>query len=453
MALTQLIPGMTPNPAQSTFEGGQVTANGTVSQSNLYLLDGAYNNDDRLGGSQGTQVRMVLDDIAEYQVLANQYSAEYGGGGGAIINMVSHTGTNAFHGSVYSYFRNDRFNSRNAFLPANAAKPKESTLQSGINVGGPIVKNRIHFFTTLERDHEKSTGYKVFPAAAAPLAVNQFGTFEVRAENFFNRIDVQLNSNHSLSYRTLLEAAPTKGEGFNTNTQTPDARAYEADWDHLEGLSLTSIFGNRATNVLRLGYVAEDLRTGAQAFFEDTSGLWGYGVKAVGFNGKDPFAVGQLNTHPSYSKGKGGAGAWNRIRTYTFDDSFSYYIPGWHGEHTLKAGGGYSNNSDVPQRTANSGTFTFTGANGDLPYNPGNALTFPTQFTITLGPAATGYWEVSSTDHRSYFFVEDKWRTTNRAAVRSRLRPTRGNLLSRPAGRRLRVHRRKSRDTIPSRTT
>ena len=51
---------------------------------NVYLIDGMYNNDDRLGGSQGTQVRVVLDNIEEYQVLSNQYSAEFGGGAGAI---------------------------------------------------------------------------------------------------------------------------------------------------------------------------------------------------------------------------------------------------------------------------------------------------------------------------------------------------------------------------------
>ena len=105
--LTQLIPGMTPNPATSTFEGGQVVANGSPSQQNVYLLDGMYNNDDRLGGSQGTQVRVVLDNIEEYQVLANQYSSEYGGGAGAIINMVTRGGTNDFDGRAYSYFRDE----------------------------------------------------------------------------------------------------------------------------------------------------------------------------------------------------------------------------------------------------------------------------------------------------------------------------------------------------------
>src|SRR5215213_2637393 len=218
-ALTQLIPGMTPNAAQSSFEGGQVTANGTVSQSNVYLLDGMYNNDDRLGGSQGTQVRVVLDDIQEYQVLANQYSAEYGGGGGAIINMVTHGGTNSFRSAFSNYFRSDKFNSRNAFLPTDQPKPKESTHQTNINVGGPIIKNRVHFFSNFELDQELNAGLKKFPAAAAPLAVDQIGEFEVRAENIFNRFDVQLARNHFFSYRSLLEAAPTKGENFNVNSQ------------------------------------------------------------------------------------------------------------------------------------------------------------------------------------------------------------------------------------------
>ena len=121
-ALTQLIPGMTPNPAASSFEGGQVVANGTPSQQNVYLIDGMYNNDDRLGGSQGTQVRVVLDNIEEYQVLSNQYSAEYGGGAGAIINMVTRGGTNDFSGRAYTYFRDERFNSRGAFPAGQRAQ-------------------------------------------------------------------------------------------------------------------------------------------------------------------------------------------------------------------------------------------------------------------------------------------------------------------------------------------
>src|SRR5688572_8082060 len=168
-ALTQLVPGITPNPAASTFEGGQVVANGTPSQQNVYLIDGMYNNDDRLGGSQATQVRMVLDNIEEYQVLTNQYSTEFGGGAGAIINMITRGGTNQLNGRAYSYFRDDKFNARNAFLRPGQQKPDEMTRQLGFSLGGPVIRNRGHFFFSMEKDQEDIAGPKLFPAAAAPL--------------------------------------------------------------------------------------------------------------------------------------------------------------------------------------------------------------------------------------------------------------------------------------------
>jgi Carboxypeptidase regulatory-like domain/TonB-dependent Receptor Plug Domain len=251
--LTQLIPGMTPNPAQSTFEGGQVVANGSPSQQNVYLLDGMYNNDDRLGGSQGTQVRVVLDNIEEYQVLANQYSSEYGGGAGAIINMVTRGGTNDIRGRVYSYFRDETLNARGLFLPDSQPKPPERTLQAGFGLGGPIIKNRAHFYFTYERDNEDLAGQKRFPAAAAPLAVDQVGFFTVRANNYFARTDLQINDRNFLNVRWLLEDAASKGEGFNTNTETPDARVWEADHDTMWAGTYTSVLTDRLSSVTRVG--------------------------------------------------------------------------------------------------------------------------------------------------------------------------------------------------------
>jgi Carboxypeptidase regulatory-like domain/TonB-dependent Receptor Plug Domain len=350
-ALTQLIPGITPNPAASTFEGGQVVANGTPSQQNVYLLDGMYNNDDRLGGSQGTQVRVVLDNIEEYQVLTNQYSAEYGGGAGAIINMITRGGTNSFNGRAYTYFRDDTFNARNALLPPDREKPEERTLQAGFGVGGPIIRNRAHFYFTMEKDNEDIAGQKLFPPAAAPLATNMVGTFSVRATNYFGRGDLQLNSKNFIAVRWLLETAPTRGEGFNTNTETPDAQGWESDWDHLFNVTYTSVLGDRSSNVIRVGRIGEELGTGAQAFFDAD-------VNQIGFAGRDPFSIGQRNQHASYITGKGGEGLNTLIRTYVVDESFSYFVPSlWGGEHTLKAGGGLSFNEMPPRTTFSSGTF------------------------------------------------------------------------------------------------
>ncbi|HET9704061.1 MAG TPA: TonB-dependent receptor [Vicinamibacterales bacterium] len=398
-ALTQLIPGITPNPAASTFEGGQVVANGTPSQQNVYLLDGMYNNDDRLGGSQGTQVRVVLDNIQEYQVLSNSYSAEYGGGAGAIINMVTRGGTNDFNGRVYAYFRDDKFNARNALLPETAPKPEERTLQSGFGVGGPIIRDRAHFYFTLEHDSEQIAGFKRFPAEAAPLATDMVGEFTVDANNYFARGDLQLTNNHFMNVRWLLETAPTKGEGFNTNDATIDAQTWESDWDHMISGTFTSVLGSRASNVIRVGRIGEELATGAQTYFDED-------VKFIGFAGRDPLSIGQLNDHASYLTGKGGSMVRTVIRTYVLDESFSYFMPGWGGEHNFKTGGGISFNEMVPRTTVDSGTFLFR---GDAPYNPAVPSTYPYQFDITLGPPGANGFDVFSEDRRYYFFAEDKW--------------------------------------------
>jgi outer membrane receptor for ferrienterochelin and colicin len=398
-ALTQLIPGITPNPAASTFEGGQVVANGTPSQQNVYLIDGMYNNDDRLGGSQGTQVRMVLDNIAEYQVLTNQYSSRYGGGAGTIINMISRGGTNDLHGRAYSYFRDDRFNARNAFLPASAPKPQERTLQAGFGVGGPIVRNRAHFYFTMEKDHEDIAGQKRFPAAAAPLARDMVGTFEVRATNYFARGDLQVNQQNLLNFRWVLETAPTRGEGFNTNTQTIDSQTWESDWDNFMGGTYTSVLSSRSTNEIRVGRISEELGTGAQAFFDDD-------VKQIGFAGRDPFSVGQQNTHPSYITGRGGEGLNTQIRTYTLDETFSYFAPSlWGREHTIAVGGGIGFHEMPPRTTFSSGTFQFR---TDAPYNPADPATFPFQFNATVGPPDDYGYPVYSRDRRYNFFAEDR---------------------------------------------
>ena len=292
---------MTPNPAASTFEGGQVVANGTPSQQNVYLIDGMYNNDDRLGGSQGTQVRVVLDNIEEYQVLSNQYSAEYGGGAGAIINMVTRGGTNNFNGRAYTYFRDDTFNARGHFLPPTAREARRADAAGRLRRSAVRSSGTARTSTSpYERDNEDIAGQKRFPAAAAPLAKDMIGAFTVRATNYFGRGDLQLNEKNFLNVRWVLETAPTRGEGFNTNNETIDAqtlgeRLGSPDQRHLHHRGRRP----RQSNVIRVGRIGEELATGAQAFFDDD-------VNFIGFAGRDPFSIGQSNDHPSYVTGKGG---------------------------------------------------------------------------------------------------------------------------------------------------
>jgi hypothetical protein len=401
--LTMLFPGMTPSAATSTFEGGQVSANGATPWSNVYMFDGAYNNDDRLGGSQGTQVRIVLDAIAEYQVLATQYAAQFGGGQGAVINMVSRSGSNNFTGRAYAYFRNDAWNSRSPFLEADEPKPAEDTKQMGFGIGGPIVQDKAHFYFNYERDNEDLGGIKRFPAQAFPLAEDFEGFFEVRANNFYARGDVQINPNHVFAGRWVLESAPAKGEGFNTNEETIDAIAFESDWDSIANFSLTSVLGDRGSNVVRFGWIGELLGSGSRTFFTDD-------VSWLGQEGRDQFTLGSRQEHPSYSTGTGGEGGQTRVRTWMFDDVFSYFAPDWGGDHNFKFGGGFSLNRIDPRSATHSGIFTFE---SDLPYDPANPVTFPNQFEIQTGPESQDFDTVTK-DWRFYFFFQDKWRVNDR---------------------------------------
>jgi hypothetical protein len=98
---------------------------------------------------QEANLRLVisLDSIAEFRVSSANYTAEIGGGAGAQVNVVSKSGTNEFHSSVFEYFRNDVMDARR---PIDAAKPPFRLNQYGGNIGGPIIKNRTFFFANYE---------------------------------------------------------------------------------------------------------------------------------------------------------------------------------------------------------------------------------------------------------------------------------------------------------------
>src|ERR1700756_1715950 len=91
-----------------------VSINGNQSNSNLWLLDGQNNMD--IGSNAQNVVTPPLDALEEFKVLRSNYSAEFGGGTGGVVNVVTKQGTRDFHGSVYEYFRNDKLDANDFFL-------------------------------------------------------------------------------------------------------------------------------------------------------------------------------------------------------------------------------------------------------------------------------------------------------------------------------------------------
>ena len=116
---------------------------------------------------QEAALRLVIstDTIAEFRVNSTLYSAEAGGGAGAQVNIVSKSGTNEFHGSIFEFVRNDKFDSRNPF---DTSKQPFRLNQFGGNIGGPIIKNKTFFYANYEglRQRVSQTFRNDVPSAA-----------------------------------------------------------------------------------------------------------------------------------------------------------------------------------------------------------------------------------------------------------------------------------------------
>jgi carboxypeptidase family protein/TonB-dependent receptor-like protein len=393
-SLMQTIPGLVPTLQVGSFEGGQFSANGQATTNNLFLVDGQNDNDSRRGGSQGTQARISLDSMAEYQVQTHQYGAEYGGSTGVVVNSVTKGGTNKFAGRVFEYFQDNSLAATDYFLKQAGEKNGDfgSNVYGG-SIGGPIVKNKAFFFFNYEGTRAREAANLNFPAQAAPLAVSYSSTTAFSGPNTFLRLDEHLSNNHQLSFRWTREAILTERDTLEDDKAILDAARYENDaGDQVFSGSLASVLTNSMTNEVKIGHVRESLLQGPRQLFDSN---W----KFIGFKGRDPFDVGSQNTHPDYIAAARNNYAQDLIRDITFDDTVTWVG----GAHNLKTGVAWSRNGALPQGTAANfiGLITFP---TDVPFNVNDPRTYPFRFGISMGQ-----YEFTQIDHRASGFVSDKW--------------------------------------------
>lgn len=158
MQLTTLVPGSTPaigysEPFNPKTDGGITSSpqvNGSRAEANNYLLDGADNNEAFLGSAAAVP---SIESLQEFKIATHLFSAEFGAAGGAIVNVITKSGSNALHGSMYDFIRNDRLDARDYFSPD---VPILKRNQFGATIGGPIRKNRTFFFASYEGLRERA---------------------------------------------------------------------------------------------------------------------------------------------------------------------------------------------------------------------------------------------------------------------------------------------------------
>jgi outer membrane receptor protein involved in Fe transport len=163
------------NTGGFTPREGAFNINGLRSTFNNFMLDGLDNN--AYGTSNQGFSNQVMqpppDAVAEFKVVTNNMSAEYGRTGGGTINVAYKSGSNAFHGSAWEFMRSDALNATGFFKPVGGTKPPLDRDQFGAVLGGPLVKNRAFFFADYEgfRQTRQLVAFSTIPSVASRQGV------------------------------------------------------------------------------------------------------------------------------------------------------------------------------------------------------------------------------------------------------------------------------------------
>jgi len=170
---------LSPGTSQTNTSLGGFSVNGSRDRNNNFMLDGVDNNDTSVPGIPDGIISANPDSTQEFRVITNNFNAEYGRNTGAIIDVATKSGTNAFRGSVYEYGRWNSFGgARDWFNPrvdsSGTVQPMNpyTRNQFGFSIGGPIIKNKTFFFFNEEFQRFRTT---LTNAVVAPTAAFRTG--------------------------------------------------------------------------------------------------------------------------------------------------------------------------------------------------------------------------------------------------------------------------------------
>ena len=345
-----LTPGVT-----TDGPGGQVTFRG-VPGNNLFLQDGMdvtqqWGQDN--AGSTSSFSPLSQDAVQEFQVLTSGYTAEFGHAAGGIVNTLTKSGTNGFHGSVFEFFKNRTLNTTDPYSRGSNGQPFNPPNwrhQFGGSVGGPVVKDKLFFFANTEETRESrplvssysdshltangsfvpgacdTTSATAAQCAAAQAYVQR--TFAILPrklnENIgFLKLDYRPNDkdNLTLNFNLMQFASPngtvsatalTDGSGFYPNGNQIDLTRWAR-------LSYTRVVSASSVNEFRFGWFKDTRKQSVNPDISPANGLQsGLSVSSLANLGR---SVNIPNSQPSEDR-------------FLFTDNYSKSI----GKHQLKAG-------------------------------------------------------------------------------------------------------------------
>ncbi len=434
------------------------SAAGMPAAENNYLLDGADNTE---AFFKTYNVSPSVDAVQEFRIQIGQYTAEYGAGGGAVVNVVTKSGTNEFHGAAWEFVRNSLFDARNFFLKPNQSIAALHQNQFGVAGGGPIIRNKTFFFgdfdlTRISQGQFSSgnvptqaelTGNlaglnKVIkdPLSGAPFPGNVIPVTRISpisealakyypasngsslTQNFSNNLALRNNSNnylikidHSLSASENLMGryASQSNDRYTPGTFPEIGGQLQPQRFQNAVLSLTSSFTPTLLNEAHFSYSRTVNRTQGQN--TDNPIAAQAGVPFAPTSGTDSGFPETISIGTSAISGLSEGQPWFlTVNTFQWYDGITWV----HGNHTVKAGVDIRRiRADATIATHENNDYTFSGQfTGD-----GFAdflLGIPSTETLVLQPNQEGRFRTTS----QAYYVLDDWKATPSLTVNIGLR-------------------------------
>jgi carboxypeptidase family protein len=391
--LAMLTPGTSQDNIRGQFYRGNVNVGaGGREYSNGFVVDGVNNTWAEMGEPRQN---FAMDAIQEFKVSTSTYKAEYGLATGGLVSVVTKSGTNQLHGSGLLFFRDASLTAKEFF---QTEKPDYRRYQYGGTVGGPIVRDKTHFFFAYEGTNEN----QFFTVNARGLWPQYEGTFKSAQKRWtYNaKIDHELSQGQSLffrygaedEYRPIITAGSPTGGGVTAVSNSFDFAVPR----NSAVVGHTWVLSPRALNDARFQY--------AFAKYE-VSPPYSHGDWEPGdFAARLPLCT-PVFVYPSITVGGCGNAQMGPESRWQFKDDFSYLMHRWGGSHQWKMGFDFSHvpfEGDLTNSPLGQWTFP-----KDTPYNANDPTTYPTQYTNSLPTYANipvsvyaGYlqddWQVAS---------------------------------------------------------
>lgn len=385
--LTFLAPGIT----QSVTETTNISAAGSNGSANTMLIDGVSNDLDAVNDFRGD---FSPDAIGEFQVMSSQYSAEYGQASGAIINVVTRSGTNDWHARLAGYYRADTLAASDPFAQVNpnTGEKEDTPFDQEIlsaSGGGPIVKDKAFFFGSVEHTWRNATAVVgVDPHLLESLGLGSDTAFpqDVREPRVVTKVDWHPTSSQTLMGRFRLDNPKTTnnlvGAIAGAGQVVTEEAGFTQTTKNYDGvLNHAWVIDPNTLNDARLQLARQD---------DDLAP----NCPGCAFISRPTLLSGKLPNQPQTLRE-------DRVQ---FLDSVSLNLFG--GDHFVKAGFDYSHiklDAFVPQNF--DGVFIFT---TDQPFDANNPDTYP-----FLWQGGSGDPNIAIRNNIVALYVQDQWRATS----------------------------------------